>query len=146
MALFTYQILADFLNRIEDHNIVSQTFSDVLSEDVVLHFGDSEYIGKNAVIEFLEKTSKAMASEYGFDAVPVIICDTEDASLNFTKDGRYTALALYSKLEEYISWFLIVRCDQKFLINRIYSTRGQGYSIYKDYYVKGNYDYPAQAT
>ena len=68
MALFTYQILADFLNRIEDHNIVSQTFSDVLSEDVVLHFGDSEYIGKNAVIEFLEKTSKAMASEYGFDA------------------------------------------------------------------------------
>lgn len=146
MARYTYQILADFLNRIEDHRTVSQAFSTILSEDVVLYFGTSEYIGKNAVIEFLENSSKAMASEYGFDAVPVIIYDTEDASLNFTKDRRHSALALYSKLEDYISWFLIVRCDQNFLINRIYSTRGQGYSIYKDYYVKGNYNYPAQAT
>lgn len=141
MAWYTHQIMADYLNRIEDHIAVGKAFEDILAEDVVLTYGTQTFCGRVAVIQFFEETAKAIASEFGFRATPVIICDTEDPEFHFTSDNRYTAVALLSKLETYVSWFFLIRSNEEFLVNRIYGTRGMEYSFYPDLYREGNYDY-----
>lgn len=141
MAWYTHQIMADYLNRAADHTLVGKAFEDILAEDVVLIYGTQAYCGKVAVIQFFEETSKAIASEFGFRATPVIIYDTEDPEFNFTSDNRYTAVALLSKLETYVSWFFLLRSNEEFLVNRMYSTRGMEYTFYPDLYAEGNYDY-----
>lgn len=138
---YTHQIMADYLNRAEDHIVVGKAFEDILAEDVVLTYGTQTFCGKAAVIQFFEETSKVIASEFGFRATPVIICDTEDPEFNLTSDNRYTAIALLSKLETYVSWFFLLRSNEEFLVNRIYSTRGMEYSFYPDIYTEGNFDY-----
>ena len=92
-------------------------------------------------MQLFEEISQAIDSEFGFRATPVIICDTEDPEFSFTSDNRYTAVALLSKLEAYVSWFFLLRSNEEFLVNRIYSTRGIEYSFYPDLYAEGNYDY-----
>ena len=141
MAWYTHQIMADYLNRAADHIVVGKAFADILADDVVLTYGTQTYCGKASVIHFFEETSEAIASEFGFKATPVIICDTEDPEFNFTSNDRYTAVALLSKLETYVSWFFLLRSNEEFLVTRIYSTRGMEYSFYPDLYAEGNYDY-----
>lgn len=94
MAWYTHQIMADYLNRTADHTVVGKAFEDILAEDVVLTYGTQTYCGKAAVMQLFEEISQAIASEFGFRATPVIICDTEDPEFSFTSDNRYTAVAM----------------------------------------------------
>ena len=139
MAWFTEQILADFLNKCEDFEVVKNELSNILADDVVLYFGTREYRSKSAVIDFFEGTANAISTEFGFYAVPVIICDTEDSKYGIHTQDRRKAVALHSKLEEYISWFFMIKCNDDFKINRIDATQGLGYQYYNDYYVKQEY-------
>ena len=139
MAWFTEQILADFLNKCEDFSILKNELADILATDVVLYYGTSEYRSKSAVIDFFEGTANAISSEFGFFAIPVIICDTEDSEYGIHATDKRKAVALHSKLEEYISWFFMIKCNSDFQINRIDATRGVGYQYYNDYYVKQEY-------
>ena len=141
MAWYTHQILADYLNRVEDHTAVRKALDSVLADNVVLTYGTQTYKGKGSVIQFFEETSNAISSEFGFYATPVIICDTEDPEYEFTANNRYTAIALLSKLETYVSWYFLLRSNEEFLVERIYGTRGNGYSFYPDIYTAANFDY-----
>ena len=96
-------------------------------------------------MQFFEETSKAISSDFGFRATPIIICDTEDPEYNFSSDNRYTAIALLSKLEEYVSWYFLLRGNKDLLIDKIYGTRGIGYSFYPDVYNEGDFDYSEYA-
>ena len=139
MAWFTEQILADFLNKCEDFEVVKNELTNILADDVVLYFGTREYRSKSAVIDFFEETANAISSEFGFYAIPVIICDTEDSEHGIHTTDKRTAVALHSKLEEYISWFFMIKCNDACQINRIDATQGLGYQYYNDYYVKQEY-------
>ena len=141
MAWYTHQILADYLNRIENHTLIGKVLDEILAEDVVLTYGTQTYSGKAAVLVFFEDTSHAISSEFGFRATPVIICNTDDPEYNLSSDKLHTAVALLSKLETYVSWYFLLRGNEEFLINRIYGTRGEGYSFYPDVYSEGNFDY-----
>lgn len=141
MAWYTHQILADFLNRTENHDKIGKALDSILSDDIVLTYGTQTFCGKAAVIQFFEETSKAIASKSGFSAVPIIICDTEDPEHNITADNNYTAIALISKLEEYVSWFFLLRSNDEFLLNRIYGTQGIGYAYYRNMYSESDFDY-----
>lgn len=139
MAWFTEQLLADFLNKCEVFSLLKKQFSDILSEDVVLYYGASIYEGREKVLDFFEGTANAISSEFGFCAAPVIICNTEDAEYNMVADKKYKAVALFSKLEEYVSWFFMIKCNENFMINVIRATQGMGYKYYNDLYKKGEY-------
>ena len=145
MAWYTYQILADYLNRVEDHTAVKAALDSILADNVVLTYGTQTFQGKSSVMQFCEETSNAISSDFGFRATPVIICDTEDPECSFTADNRYTAIALLSKLEEYVSWYFLLRGNKDFLIDKIYGTRGIGYSFYPDVYTEGSFDYSEYA-
>ena len=139
MAWFTEQILADFLNKCEDFQIVKNELSEIMADEVVLHYGTREYTSKIAVIDFFEEVANGISSEFGFYAVPVIICNTEDSEYGIHVTDKRKAVALHSKLEEYISWFFMIKCNDAFQINRIDATQGLGYQYYNDYYVKQEY-------
>lgn len=139
MPWFTEQYLADFLNKCDDFSILKNKFSEIISDDVIMHFGTTVYRSKSKVIEFLEETSNAISSEYGFNAIPVIICDTEDSEQGIQLNSQYKAVALHSKLEEYISWFFMIRCNDNFEINKIVATKGIGYKYYKENYTPQKY-------
>ena len=62
MAWYTHQILADYLNRIENHTLIGKVLDDILAEDVVLTYGTQTYSGKAAVLGFFEDTSHAISS------------------------------------------------------------------------------------
>ena len=145
MDWYTYQILADYLNRVEDHTAVKAALDSILADKVVLTYGTQTFQGKSSVMQFFEETSNAISSDSGFRATPVIICDTEDPEYSFTADNSYTAIALLSKLEEYVSWYFLLRCNKDFLIDKIYGTRGIGYSFYPDFCTEGNFDYSEYA-
>ena len=114
MAWFTEQILADFLNKCEDFSILKNELQEILAEEVVLYHGTREYRSKSAVIDFFEGTANAISSEFGFYAIPVIICDTEDLKYDIRSNDMRKAVALHSKLEEYISWFFYDKMQQEF--------------------------------
>ena len=141
MAWYTHQILADYLNRVEDHTAVKAALDSILADDVVLTYGTQTFQGKPSVMQFFEETSRAISSDFGFRATPIIICDTEDPEYDFVANNRYTAIALLSKLEEYVSWYFLLRGNKDFLIDRIYGTRGIGYSFYYDIYTEGDFNY-----
>lgn len=141
MAWYTHQILADYLNRVEDHTVIGAALDSILADNVVLTYGIQTYEGKASVIQFFEETSKAISSEFGFRATPVIIYDTADPEYNFAASNRYSAIALQSKLEAYVSWYFLLISNKEFLIEKICGTRGTGYSFYPDIYTEGNFDY-----
>ena len=141
MAWYTHQILADFLNRVEDHTAIGAALDSILADNVVMTYGSQTYKGKASVMQFLEETSKAISSEFGFRATPVIIYDTEDPVYQFSAGNHYPAIALLSKPETYISWYFLLRSSEEFLVEKIYGTRGNGYSFYPDIYTEGNFDY-----
>ncbi len=141
MAWYTEQIFADFLNRLENHSDVKNVLIHILDNDVKLTLGTSKYVGIDDVVKFLEETSVAISSESGFKAKPVIITDTDDSEYNLNFKSSYKAVALHSKLEDYISWFFMLKCNEKRKIEKIQATRGNGYAYYFDLYDEGNYEY-----
>ena len=141
MAWYTHQILADYLNQVENHTAVKAALDAILADNVVLTYGTQIFQGKSSVMQFFEETSKAISSEFGFRATPIIICDTKDPECNITSDNRYTAIALLSKLEEYVSWYFLLRSNEDFLVDKIDGARGIDYSFYPDVYTEGNFDY-----
>ncbi len=139
MAWFTEQIISDFLNRCEDHSIATEVLRDTFADDIVMTFGTQKYVGKDNVIKNLEEKSVAISSDCGFFALPVIIVGVNDPINGLTEDKEYKAVALHSKLEEYISWYLFIKGNEKFQIQSISASRGMGYQYYEDYYVKQEY-------
>ena len=141
MAWCTEQIFADFLNRFEEHTTVKDTLISILDDNVELTLGTLKFEGINEVIKYLEEASIAIHSESGFKAKPVIIIDTNDTQFGLNEGNSYKAVALHSKLEDYISWFFMLKCNESWRIERIIASRGEGYSYYFDLYEEGNYDY-----
>ena len=134
MAWFTEQYLADFLNKCEDFSILKKEISEIMSDDVIMHYGTMKYCSKAEVIGFLEEIASAISSESGFYAMPVIICDIEDLEQDIHLNTLRKAVALHSQLEEYISWFFMIKCNENFEITRIDATQGVGYKYYEDIY------------
>ena len=133
MAWYTEQIFADFLNQNNNHLGARKALMSVLDDHVVLEYGRSTYEGVNDVVDFLEQTRTAISSDQGFTAKPLI---TKDAEGN-----RKKAVALFSKLEDYISWLFRIKGNPKTgYIVSIKAERPDGYDLYYDFYIEGNYD------
>ena len=45
MAWYTHQILADYLNRVEDHTAVKAALDSILADNVVLTYGTQTFQG-----------------------------------------------------------------------------------------------------
>ncbi len=136
MAWFTEQIFADFLNRWGDHKVVSQALMEILDDNAVMHFGTQIDNGKESIIRHLEEIAVAISSDMGFRAKPVIIVEDDLQNKLSLK-----AVALHSKLEDYVSWFFMLKGNANFKIESITATQGIGYSYYFDIYQEGNYNY-----
>ena len=133
MAWYTEQIFADFLNQNNNHVGATKALTLILSDDVVLNYGTSTYRGSIEVVAFLEEIHQVISSDQGFTAKPVI---TEDKS-----GKRKKAVGLFSKLEVYVSWlFRIYASGDTWQITNIDAERPDGYELYYDLYVEGNYD------
>ena len=130
------QIICDFLNRYDDHERAKEALVCILDKNIIMEFGTQVIKGINGILDDFENTSKAISSEFGFIAKPVIIVQTEDPELGITEDQEIRAFALFSKLEEYISWFYLFEIDpETHKIVHIKSSRGMGYSYYETRYV-----------
>ena len=58
-----------------------------------------------------------------------------------SEGNRKKAVALFSKLEDYISWlFRICSSIETWKIVSIIAERPDGYDMYYDSYIEGNYD------
>ena len=89
--------------------------------------------GSKDVLEYLEQVFDANSSEQGFTAKPIFTVDSEG--------NRKKAVALFSKLEDYISWlFRICSSIETWKIVSIIAERPDGYDMYYDSYIEGNYD------
>lgn len=143
MAGFVQQVLTDFLNRNDrDHALMSRVFRSILSDETVFEYGTSRYKGVEGIFDFFENTSKAISSDEGFTAKPVIIHKTNDPKYDITEDQRRVSVALCSKLEEYISWFFIFKMDiETRKLIYIKGTQGMGYRYYYDYYSQDTWDF-----
>lgn len=141
MAWYTEQIFSDFLNRSKEHEKVKNTLRKIFDDNVKLSIGNSIYMGIGDVVNYLEEVSHAIHNENGFIAKPVIITETEDKEFDLKMDCLYKAVALHSKLEDYISWFFMLKCNDNWKIETIKASRGNGYRYYFDMYEEGNYDY-----
>ncbi len=133
MAWYTEQVFADFLNQNNNHVGATKALSSILSDDVVLNYGTSTYRGNIEVVAFLEQVHQAISSDQGFTAKPIF---TEDK-----RGKRKKAVGLFSKLEVYVSWlFRICASVDTWKITNIDAERPDGYELYYDAYVEGNYD------
>ena len=133
MAWYTEQIFADFLNQNNNHIGAKNALLSILDDNVILNFGSSTYRGSKEVLEFLEQTYNAISSDQGFTAKPIFTIDAEG--------NRKKAVALFSKLEEYISWLFRIRGNiETWKIDSIEAERPDGYDMYHDSYTEGNYD------
>ena len=107
-----------------------------------MEFGTQVIKGIDGILDDFEKTSKAISSEFGFIAKPIIIVQTEDPELGITEDQEIRAFALFSKLEDYISWFYVFETDSDtHKLTHIKSTHGIGYSYYETRYAENNNKY-----
>ena len=76
-----------------------------------MEYGSADSEGAEKVLEFLEDTSSAISSDEGFTARPVIINE---------KDESRKAVAVCSKLEDYVSWYFVLAMnDESGKIQRI---------------------------
>ena len=133
MAWFTEQIFADFMNQNNNHVGATKALLSIMEDDVFLKFGQTEYRGRDSVFQFLEDTHNAISSDQGFTAKPVI---TKDAEGNQRK-----AVALFSKLEDYVSWLFRIRGSvETWKIVHIEAERPNGYTLYYDLYNESDYD------
>ena len=133
MAWYTEQIFSDFLNQNNNHVGARKALASILADDVILKFGSSTYYGSKEVLEDLEQMFNAISSDQGFTAKPVITVDD--------KGNRKKAVALFSKLEDYISWLFRIRGSiETWKIVSIFAERPDGYELYYDSYIEGDYD------
>ena len=133
MAWYTEQIFADFLNQNNNHAGAAKALLSILDEDVFLKIGSSKYQGSKDVLEYLEQVFDANSSEQGFTAKPIFTVDSEG--------NRKKAVALFSKLEDYISWlFRIYSSIETWKIVSIIAERPDSYEMYYDSYIEGDYD------
>lgn len=106
MAWITEQALADYLNWYPNRNENEELLRSLLAEDVTFTMGTRCYHGIDAVMNEFSNMSDAISSDYGFVARPVIA--KEMLSDNPDQFIRRKAIALCSKLEEYISWLFFI--------------------------------------
>ncbi len=133
MAWYTEQIFADFLNLNNNHVGAAKALSSIMDDNITLKMGSSVYQGSKDVLEYLEQTFRAISSERGFTAKPVITIDSEG--------NRKNAVALFSKLEDYISWLFRIRSSiETWRIVSIVAERPDDYDLYYDLYTEGDYD------
>ncbi len=133
MAWFTEQILSDFLNHNNNHKGATKALMSILEDGVVLKYGTRTYNGSTEVVKFFDEVYHAISSDQGFTAKPVITKDTEGK--------QRKAVALFSKLELYISWLFRIRGDAETgNIVRIEAERPDEYDIYYDYYKEAEYN------
>lgn len=139
MARHLEQLVCDFLNLIESHEIVTEKLLEVLGDRITMQFGTSQYIGKEQVIHTLDEIANSISSQMGFRAIPVIIVNTEIPELDVTASMKRVAIALSSKLEEYVSWFIFIENDSDWIVQRIVAKMGTGYAYYEDIYQQQEY-------
>ncbi|MBQ0038366.1 MAG: hypothetical protein KBS74_06825 [Clostridiales bacterium] len=138
MARFQEQAFADFLNCNENRDVICEKLLETFSDNVFMEYGTQVYSGKDKIIEFMDDTHKAISQDFGFTALPVIIVETDDPAYGISPEMRRCAIALKSKLEEYISWYFILYCDRSNgMITSIKATRGENYQFYYDLYDQG---------
>ena len=106
MAWITEQALADYLNWYPDHMENGQRLRALLDDDVVFTMGTQRYEGVDAVMREFSAMSDAISIETGFIARPVI--GKEINAENPSQFVRRKAVALCSKVEEYISWLFFI--------------------------------------
>lgn len=135
MAWITEQALADYLNWYPDRNENEQLLRSLLDDEIVFTMGTSSYKGIEAVMKEFSNISDAISSEYGFVARPVIAKESlVDNPEQFT---RRKAIALCSKLEDYISWLFFLKGNpENFKIISISAIMGSKYQhpLYYDLY------------
>lgn len=142
MAVFLQQVITVFLNRKHNHETMCNVLRSILDDNTAFDFGTQHEKGAEAIIDFFENTSKAIASDMGFVAKPVIICQTNDPKYGITENQKVAAVALFSKLEDYISWFFIFRMNpETSKLLYIKGIRGMGYGFYEDYYNENTWDF-----
>ena len=135
MAWITEQALADYLNWYPNRNENEELLHSLLAEDVTFTMGTRCYRGIDAVMNEFSNMSDAISSDYGFVARPVIA--KEMLSDNPDQFIRRKAIALCSKLEEYISWLFFIKVDpDSYKIIDIYAIMGSKYQhpLYYDLY------------
>lgn len=133
MAWYTEQIFSDFLNCNNNHAGATKALISILDDNVILNFGHHAYCGVADVLDFLEKTHCAISTDEGFTAHPVIFKDS-------TGD-RKKAVALFSKLEPYVSWLFRIRGSiENWKITNIDSERPDNYELFYDIYEEADYD------
>lgn len=127
------KVFVDYLNRYGNHKSVENALCSILDKNTVMEYGSAHYEGAEKVLEFLEGTSNAISSDEGFIARPVIINE---------RDKRIKAVALCSKLEDYVSWyFFLFMNDETGKVRRISGKRGQGYTHIIDHYEERGFAY-----
>ena len=135
MAFISEQALADYLNWYPEREENERLLRSLMDDKIVLTQGTSSYVGIDAVMKFLSGASDAIASDYGFVARPVIAKEfISDSAEQFI---RKKAVALFSKLEEYISWVYFIDVNpENFKIANLRAIMGSKYlhPLYYDSY------------
>ncbi len=127
------RILADYLNRADDHDMVKTVLCSILDCDIELGYGTQHYKGMEKVLEFLETTSLAISTDTGFKARPVFISIAGEMK---------KAVALCSKLEEYVSWYFFLDLNvETGKIEMIRGKRGQEFTHSIDFFEERDIDY-----
>ena len=135
MAWITEQALADYLNWYPDRTENEQLLRSLLDDDITFTMGTRRYVGIEAVMKELSNMSDAISSECGFVAKPVIA--KESLSDDPEQFVRKKAVALCSKLEDYISWIFFIKGNsENFKIVDIQAIMGSKYQhpLYYDLY------------
>ena len=135
MAWITEQALADYLNWYPDRTENEQLLRSLLDDDITFTMGTRRYVGIEAVMKEFSNMSDAISSEYGFVAKPVIA--KESLSDDPEQFVRKKAVALCSKLEDYISWLFFIKGNpENFKIVDIRAIMGTEYHhpLYYDLY------------
>lgn len=137
MAWITEQVLADYLNWYPDRMENGQRLRALLDDDVVFTMGTQRYEGVDTVMREFSTMSDAISIKTGFIARPVI--GKEMNAENPSQFVRRKAVALCSKVEEYISWLFFIEGNgnnEDLRILKIKAVMGSRYehSLYYDQY------------
>ena len=135
MATILEQALADYLNWYPDRIENEQLLRSLMVDKVEFTMGTGQYTGIDSVMKKLGETSDAIASDYGFVARPVIAKEFD--SENPEQFACRKAVALFSKLEEYISWIYFIEINpDNFKIANLRAIMGSKYQhpLYYDLY------------
>lgn len=133
--LWKEKAFADFLNRTGPRDVMTDVVCSILDEDVVLEFGQRRVEGRDRVLEYLEKISKAVSAEEAFRARPVFMSNIDGLSYIIRPADTAAALALISSEEKNaVCFFLADRKRGGGRVNLIRGAGGEGCSWIIDYY------------